>query len=33
MKYGVQTLAPSPEFFGGTPDIVVSGFNVGSKFM
>lgn len=27
MKYGVQTL--SPKFFGGNPDIVVSGFNVG----
>ncbi|KAL1966004.1 hypothetical protein VTN77DRAFT_4944 [Rasamsonia byssochlamydoides] len=29
MKYGVQTL--SPQFFGGNPDIVVSGPNVGSN--
>ena len=30
MKYGVQTLAP--KFFGGPPDLVVSGFNVGGQF-
>lgn len=29
MRYGIQTL--SPEFFGGAPDIAVSGFNVGGK--
>lgn len=29
MKYGLQRLAPS--VFGGSPDIVVSGPNVGSK--
>ena len=29
MKVGVQTLAP--EIFGGAPDIVVSGFNVGGR--
>lgn len=27
MSYGIQTLAP--EFFGGAPDLAVSGFNVG----
>lgn len=29
VKYGVQSLAP--KFFGGKPDFVVSGSNIGSK--
>lgn len=29
VKYGIQTLAP--KFFGGPPDFVVSGSNIGSE--
>lgn len=29
MRYAIQTL--SSKFFGGAPDIAVSGFNVGGK--
>ena len=30
MRWGIQTL--SPQFFGGLPDLAVSGPNVGSKY-
>lgn len=30
VRFGIQTL--SPKFFGGAPDFVVSGPNVGSQF-